>query len=86
MEIGVAMKVLFTKFERVLIRNNKKFVLQGKHQSDSSSDEEKPQTQARGDLNETFGWRFEKLLEGTGIAGSREIYAALRAGQLSEQV
>ena len=61
-------------------------MLQDKHLSDSISDEEKPKSRSSGDLNETFGQRFEVLLDGTGIAGSKEIHAALRARSSSVQV
>ena len=61
-------------------------MLQDKHLSDSISDGEKPKTRSSGDLNETFGQQFEALLDGTGISGSKEIYAALRASSPSVQV
>ena len=57
-ELGVAMKVLFTKLERVLIRNNRKFVLQDNFNSDSNSDRGTDKTKAKRDINETLGWRF----------------------------
>ena len=57
-QLGVAMKVLFTRLERVLIRNNRKFLLQDKQISDSNSDRGKNKTHTKRNQNETFGWRF----------------------------
>ena len=57
-QLGVAMKVLFTRLERVLIRNNRKFVLQDKHVSDSNTDRGKGRTHTKRKRRETLGWRF----------------------------
>ena len=63
-KIKVALKVLFSKVERFLIKNNRKFVICSDESSDANSHDTKVERASKYELQ---GKNFDELLRLTGI-------------------